>query len=308
VDALLRITEHRPLPSGPWVMKHIWHDLVFAHWPVSNDILRARVPPVLTLDTLGGQAWVAVTPFRMSGIRAAGLPALPGLSRFPELNLRSYVTYGGKPGVYFFSFDAANLPAVWAARALYHLPYFHAAMRCEELDGAIHYQSRRHGTAAELVARYGPAADVQIRDNDSIERWLTERYCLYTDHRGRVYRGEIHHLPWPLQDAHANFMVNTTAQAAGIRLPKTAAAAAFCSGRKFSYGRCAESRTHFFPPAMRSGQLIIPVSQLPRRIHEYFRPSGAGHWRVAGNWAELRAEAGQYGGYRRPGGAQSGEA
>jgi uncharacterized protein YqjF (DUF2071 family) len=124
------MTEHRPwpLPSGLWVMKHIRHDLVFAHWPVSNDILRARVPPVLTLDTLGGQAWVAVTPFRMSGIRAAGLPALPGLSRFPELNLRTYVTYGGKPGVYFFSFDAANLPAVWAARALYHLPYFHAAI------------------------------------------------------------------------------------------------------------------------------------------------------------------------------------
>ena len=91
VDPLLHMTEHRPwpLPSGPWVMKQIWHDLVFAHWPVSNDILRGLVPPVLTLDTLGGQAWVAVTPSRMSGIRAAGLPAAPGLSRFPELNLRT---------------------------------------------------------------------------------------------------------------------------------------------------------------------------------------------------------------------------
>jgi uncharacterized protein len=224
VDPLLQMTEHRPwpLPSGPWVMKQIWHDLVFAHWPVSNDVLRGLVPQVLTLDTLGGQGWVAVTPFRMSGVRASGLPALPGLSRFPELNVRTYVTHGGKPGVYFFSLDAANLPAVWAARALYHLPYFHAAMRCEELDGVIHYRSRRHGTAAELIARYGPVADVRIRDNDSVERWLTERYCLYSVHRGRVYRGEIHHLPWPLQDAHADFMVNTMAQAAGIGLPKSA--------------------------------------------------------------------------------------
>ncbi len=224
VDPLLHMTEHRPwpLPSGPWVMKQIWHDLVFAHWPVSNDILRDLVPPLLTLDRFGGQGWVAVTPFRMSGVRARGLPALPGLSSFPELNVRTYVTYGGRPGVYFFSLDAANLPAVWAARALYHLPYFHAAMRCEELDGAIHYHCRRQGTAAELIARYGPVADVRIRDNDSVERWLTERYCLYTVHRGRVYRGEIHHRPWPLQDAHADFMVNTVAQAAGIGLPKTA--------------------------------------------------------------------------------------
>ena len=223
VDPLLQMTEHRPwpLPSGSWVMKQIWHDLVFAHWPVSNDGLRGLVRQVLTLDSLGGQGWVAVTPFRMSGVRAPGLPALPGLSRFPELNVRTYVTYGGKPGVYFFSLDAANLPAVWAARALYHLPYFRAAMRCEELDGANHYHPRRHGTAAELIARYGPAADVQIRDNDSIERWLTERYCPYSVHRGRVYGGEIHHLPWPLQDAHADFTVNIMAQAAGIGLPNS---------------------------------------------------------------------------------------
>ena len=123
---------------------------------------------------------------------------------------------------FFFSLDAANLPAVWAARALYHLPYSHAAMRCEELDGANHYRSRRHGTAAELIAGYGPVSEVQIRDNDSIERGLTERCCLSSVHRGRVYGGEIHPLPWPLQDAHADFTVNTWAQAAGIGLPTSA--------------------------------------------------------------------------------------
>ena len=203
-------------------MKQIWHDLLFAHWPVPSDILQPLVPQVLALDTFGGQGWVAVTPFRMSGVRARGLPALPGLSKFPELNIRSYVTHSGKPGVYFFSLDAANLPAVWAARALYHLPYFHAAMRCEELDGAIHYRSRRHHAAAELTAWYSPIGDVRIRDKASIERWLTERYCLYALHGGCVYRGEIHHLPWPLQDARADFTVNTMAQAAGIMLPEIA--------------------------------------------------------------------------------------
>src|ERR1700680_4066143 len=176
------MTEHRPwpLPSGPWVMKQIWHDLVFAHWPVSNDILRGLVPQVLTLDTLGGQGWVAVTPFRMSGVRAPGLPALPGLSRFPELNVRTYVTHGGKPGVYFFSLDAANLPAVWAARRFFHLPYFHAAMTSQEVQGTIHYDSRRREAEADFHGQYWPTTDVRLRQKGSIEHWLTERYCLYT--------------------------------------------------------------------------------------------------------------------------------
>jgi uncharacterized protein len=208
-------------------MKQTWQDLLFAHWPLSAEILRPLVPSQLILDLFDGQCWLAVTPFRMSGIRARGLPPLPGLSKFPELNVRTYVTCGGKPGVYFFSLDAENLPAVWAARAIYHLPYFHAAMSSEDREGTIHYSSRRHsslrcGLPAELRARYRPITDVRLRQKGSVEHWLTERYCLYTVHGGRVYRGEIHHLPWPLQDAEAEFTVNTMAQAARISLPASA--------------------------------------------------------------------------------------
>jgi hypothetical protein len=158
----------------------------------------------------------------MSGIRARGLPALSGLSSFPELNVRTYVTFGGKPGVYFFSLDAANLPAVWAARTLYHLPYFHAAMTSKELGGEIHYRSRRIGGVAELRGHYRPTAEPRLRERGSIENWLTERYCLYTTHRGQVYRGEIHHQPWPLQNAEAEFETNTVAAAASIQLPNSA--------------------------------------------------------------------------------------
>src|SRR5215475_13588049 len=97
-------------------MKQFWHDLLFAHWPVPLDAMRALVPVQLNLDTFDNQAWVGVVPFHMSGIRHRVLPPIPLLSRFPELNVRTYVTYGGKPGVYFFSLEAANLAAVWAAR------------------------------------------------------------------------------------------------------------------------------------------------------------------------------------------------
>jgi uncharacterized protein YqjF (DUF2071 family) len=199
-------------------MKQTWHDLLFAHWPMAQDTLRPLVPAQLALDQFGGQCWVGVVPFRMSDIRRRGMPTLPGLSRFPELNVRTYVTHGGKPGVYFFSLDAASLPAVWAARKFYHLPYFHAEMSCEDRGGRILYSSRRLKSSAELQGGYCPTAEVRLRETGSLEHWLTERYCLYTTHRGELYRGEIHHQQWPLQDAEAELETNTVAAAAGISL------------------------------------------------------------------------------------------
>jgi uncharacterized protein YqjF (DUF2071 family) len=203
-------------------MKQIWRDLLFAHWPAPVAAMRALVPTQLTLDTFDGNAWVGVVPFHMTGIHRRGLPPVPGLSCFPELNVRTYVTYGGKAGVYFFSLDAANLLAVYAARAFYHLPYFHATMSSRERAGTIHYASRRRRVAAEFRGSYRPSSEVRLRDKESIEHWLTERYCLYTTHGGQVYRGDIHHQPWPLQDAEADFEINTVASAAGISLPDTA--------------------------------------------------------------------------------------
>lgn len=203
-------------------MAQTWHDLLFAHWPLPVAAIRPLVPRELNLDTYDGQCWIGVIPFRMSGIHRHGLPRVPGLSRFSELNVRTYVTHGGKAGVYFFSLDAASLPAVYAARAFYHLPYFHAAMSSQESNGSIHYSSRRYPVSAEFRGRYTSTAETRTREKRSIEHWLTERYCLFTTFRNQVYCGEIHHLPWPLQDAEAEFETNTVAAAAGICLPETA--------------------------------------------------------------------------------------
>src|SRR5690348_5636242 len=106
----LKVVEHRrwDLPQGPWAMAQNWEDLLFAHWPVPMEAMRALVPRGLNLDTFEGQAWIGIVPFRMSGVRLRGLPPMPGLSAFPELNVRTYVKSGGKPGVWFFSLDAAN--------------------------------------------------------------------------------------------------------------------------------------------------------------------------------------------------------
>jgi uncharacterized protein len=203
-------------------MKQPWHDLLFAHWPVPFATLRPLVPAQLDLDQFGGQCWVGVVPFRMSGVTGRAMPPLPGLSSFPEMNVRTYVTHGEKPGVYFFSLDAANLPAVWAARKFFHLPYFHARMSCRNRDGNVLYSSQRLESPAEFRANYRPTSNAQLREKGSLENWLTERYCLYATHRDRVYRGEIHHHQWPLHDVEAEFETNAVAAAAGISLPDIA--------------------------------------------------------------------------------------
>ena len=217
-------TAHRPwpLPSAPWVMAQVWHDLLFAHWPVDADRLRAKLPRSLELDTFEGRAWVGIVPFRMTGVRVRWTPPLPGLSAFPELNVRTYVVHGDRPGVWFFSLDAANALAVAAARAWFHLPYFRARMRCERDGEAIRYvHERTHAGAppAELAGRYAPAGPVFRAARGTLEHWLTERYCLYAADAERLWRADIHHGPWPLQLATSDFDRNTTAAAHGIDLP-----------------------------------------------------------------------------------------
>ncbi len=206
-------------------MAQVWHDLLFAHWPVPPAQLRPLVPAALPLDTFRGQAWVGVVPFHMSGVRLRGTPAVPGFSAFPELNVRTYVTVDEKPGVYFFSLDATNPIAVLAARAWYRLPYYHSRMHVDVHGDEVRYISRRiqSGTPrAELVARYAPTGPAAPPLDGTLEYFLTERYCLYTaSRRGHVFRAEIHHPPWMLQPAEAEFQRNTMAEASGITLPDT---------------------------------------------------------------------------------------
>src|SRR6185295_16469197 len=110
-----------PLPRQPWIMSMQWHDLLFMHWPVPTEALRAFIPAPLAIDTFDATAWIGVVPFRMAGVTPRGVPALPWLSAFPELNVRTYVTLDAKPGVWFFSLDAGNPIAVEAARDAFHL-------------------------------------------------------------------------------------------------------------------------------------------------------------------------------------------
>ena len=214
-SAALDRTEHRPwpLPEGSWMMGQSWEDLLFAHWRAPADPLRALLPQGLELDLFEGEAWIAVTPFRVTGLRPRGLPPLPFVSSFLELNTRTYVTAGGKPGIWFFSLDASSELAVLAARYGYKLPYYRADIRAEWRGGWISYEARRQdarGAPASFRGRYRASGDVLDPDPRSLAHFLTERYCLYTvDSEGQLLRGEIHHPPWELQPAEAAIEENT---------------------------------------------------------------------------------------------------
>ncbi len=203
-----------------------WRDLLFMHWPVEVDALRSLVPPALSIDTFEGSAWLGVVPFDMTGVRPRFLPAVPGVSNFPEINLRTYVTAEGKPGIWFFSLDAHSRVAVRLARATFHLPYFDAEMSCHASDEEVAYGSlRTHRGAprAEFAARYSPVGEPFESERGSIENFLTERYCLYSaDRRGNVRRGEVHHHLWSLQPAGAEVSTLAMTQQIGLKLPETA--------------------------------------------------------------------------------------
>ena len=199
-------------------MGQSWIDLLFAHWPLPEALLRRAVPAGVPIDTFDGRAWIGVTPFEIVGLHPRLLPPLPWLSRFPELNVRTYTTIDGRPGIWFFSLDADRLAAALAARLTYRLPYRHARMGIARAGSRIAYHSRAGG--AVLRAAYEPAGEPAFPEPGTLEHFLTERYCLYTrDRRGRLRRADIHHRPWPLQPARAELAENTMTGPIGIELP-----------------------------------------------------------------------------------------
>jgi uncharacterized protein YqjF (DUF2071 family) len=224
---------------GPWLVAQSWEDLLLAHWRVPVEAVRRLLPEHLSLDIFEGQAWISIVPFRMSGIHAHWLPPLPGLSASPELNLRTYVSLDGRPGIFFFSLDVANRAAVPFGRLVYHLPYFRARMsvRYERSPGpspsapdrgdevartAVHYACTRADACGERVSfrgSYRPSGPVFRTAPGSLDDWLTARLCLYAvDGKGSIYRTDIAHRPWPLQPAEAEIELNTMTAPLGLTL------------------------------------------------------------------------------------------
>jgi hypothetical protein len=204
------------------VMYHQWNRITFLHWRYPPEVVRPFLPSALAVDTCDGSAWIGLTPFLMEGVRPPGGPALPWLSAFGEVNVRTYVRDGrGQRGIWFLSLDAARLPAVLAARAGYRLPYFWSDITVRAEDHRTSYRCRRRGesAAARLDAEVETGAPLNEAARDELADFLTARYRLYTVIAGRLAAAEAEHPPWPLCGATVLSLHQNLLQCAGLPAP-----------------------------------------------------------------------------------------
>lgn len=229
--AIDRVTPCRR-PAERAVGYQRWHDLLFVHWKLRVEDVAGLVSPELTIDTWDGSAWLGIVCFTMTGVRPWWFAALPGISAFHETNVRTYVHYRGeRPGVWFFSLDAASSLAVRIARSRWKLNYFRSQMEVVRTGPSVRYASRRLwpapsgaelGISAEVDGPLGQAAAGETAGHaapGTLEHFLVERYILYTHARsGRLLTAQVHHVPYPLQAARVLECRQTLAAAAGLQL------------------------------------------------------------------------------------------
>lgn len=214
-------------PDQPVLMHQNWHHLLFLHWEIPPSELQALVPAGLTIDTFEGKAYVGLIPFTLTGVRPVMTPAVPGISNFHEVNVRTYVHRNGSdPGVWFFSLDASSSIAVAAARAAYKLPYFYSDIEFAASDEPIpqiafraHRNDPRGASPAHLHTQYraieGAAGPAPV---GTLEHFLIERYILYSqDENHELHRARVHHQPYPVQRAEVAMLDETMVWAAGVR-------------------------------------------------------------------------------------------
>jgi uncharacterized protein len=206
----LRETDHRPwsLPSRAWLVAQTWEDVVFAHWRADAAAVQALLPAGLEVDTFDGSAWLGVNAFRVESVRLHGTLPVPWVSSFPQLNVRTYVTAGRRPGLWFFSLDTPSLLAAETARLVYRLPWRTCRLEIEERSGRLEVTAARTAGRA-FTARMSPRGTPATAEPDSLEHFLFERYCLYARDGGRLQRAELHHRPWQLQPALGSVDLNT---------------------------------------------------------------------------------------------------
>jgi uncharacterized protein YqjF (DUF2071 family) len=243
-------------------MRQWWGKLLFMHWPVPVSALRPLVPPQLSIDTFDGQAWVGLVPFTMWGVRASFAPPVPGLNAFHELNVRTYVHHRGVPGVWFNSLDINSSVAKWGGRTFYYLPYYDAEISLGQQGNRIDYacqRTQRDAPPASFQTNWTIGESLPTAEPDSLEFFLTERYCLYTVDDEQLYRCRIHHEPWSLRAAEVGNFDSSMLEALGINTPPLAPVLHYAEALKVDIWPLLrveqDTRDHVFEPAGASESL-----------------------------------------------------
>lgn len=206
----------RARPTGQPMMLQTWSDLTFLHWEVPREKVQSLLPKGLEVDSFEDKTYVGLVPFTMFGIRHPNMPPLPGISRFHETNVRVYVVdRRGRPGVYFLSLEAANLLAVWGARALFGLPYYWSEMALERGE-SMAYRSVRKGEKYRTEIQVSLPVEHSVAKQGSLEFFLLERYALFTVFRGKLKIGRVYHEPYSFAPSQATFFKDELLSAHGF--------------------------------------------------------------------------------------------
>jgi hypothetical protein len=203
-DKILADNQHRPwpIPTGQWQYYQEWNNALFLHWIVPVELIRDLVPAELPIDTFEGKAWVSLVAFTMEKIRPRLLPSLNYISNFHEINLRTYVNYKGKSGVYFLNIEAEKALSTFIARQLSGLPYEKAEIRRFVKGTDYSYTSVNKGKNFKFNTDF--TLGNKIESKSDLDKWLTERYSLYLKKDNKLYRYQIHHAEWPLHNVAVN--------------------------------------------------------------------------------------------------------
>lgn len=199
INQILQNVAHRPweISQKPWRFYQEWNNAVFLHWKVLPEIIRPLIPATVELDTFHGEAWISLVAFTMEKLRVSYLPAVPGVSNFHEINLRTYVINNNKPGVYFLSIEAQKRLAVFIAKSISGLPYRKALIKRNNAGKTNTCSSINSVKGVMLDSLY--EADDQEYEKTALDKWLVERYCLYFDKNDKLFRYDIHHLQWEIR-------------------------------------------------------------------------------------------------------------
>lgn len=203
-----------PLPSFPWIATQRWDYMLFAHWPVPAHFLAEYIPPAFEVDLFQNKAWLSFVPFFARNTRLRGFPRFPFYHSYLELNLRTYVTYKGVPGIYLLSLDANKWPVVSGAKIASFLPYYHAKINLRIQEKKIHFNAKRSDPgkpAKTFEAVYQPFSPIFMPEKGSVDWWLLERYCFWLQKGHSIYRGDIHHSRWRAARAECSIKNNTMA-------------------------------------------------------------------------------------------------
>lgn len=199
INQILQSVAHRPweISSKPWRFYQEWNNAVFLHWKVPAEVIRPLIPRTTELDTFQGEAWVSLVAFTMEKLRVSYLPAVPGISNFHEINLRTYITRDNKPGVYFLSIEAQKLLAVFLAKNISGLPYKKSLIKRSSNGMANTYSSINSVKGFSLESTF--ETNEGEYERTALDKWLVERYCLYLDRNDKLFRYDIHHLQWEIK-------------------------------------------------------------------------------------------------------------